>query len=225
MLSYVLLIVSVYAGCCSRGRSVVLQYCCVLQRNSKYVYKIIFPAWSLFVKECCVQVCVCRYKYCTCFRVFLFVALCGRSPCWCFWMCIWFCYMRVSVLLLCMHGVALVGVLFAYKTCALCSAKFQICVQCCILYFQFDLCLLKSVVYTCVSLHILFEGVCVGAPTALAWHRFRWIHWIRWESYPSKMTPLILSTGTVLQSPTLQNPRAHRSNLTHSKVGGVHAKQ
>ncbi len=61
--------------------------------------------------------------------------------------------MRSSLFLLCMHVIALAGVSFSYNTGFLYSAIPNMCTM---LYVQFDLCLLKSVVYSCVSLQILY---------------------------------------------------------------------
>ena len=61
--------------------------------------------------------------------------------------------MRSSLFLLCAHVIALMGVSFSCNTSVVYSAIPNVCTM---LYSQSDLCLVKSVVYRCVSLQILY---------------------------------------------------------------------
>ena len=88
---YAFFLVSFVCACdCSHGRFVFLQHQCCLQCNSKCVYNVVFPVWSLFGKECCLQMRIFTNIVCVsaCFHSLLCVADCR----------VYFCVVGVSML-------------------------------------------------------------------------------------------------------------------------------
>jgi len=150
----ILLYVFFNTSACYRSRRwfAFLHHMLILQYNFKSVYKVVFQVWSLRVKTCCLHMCV----FTSSVRVSAFfwllhsVVCCSAGVFECV-LDVW--YMRSSSLLLCTHVIAFEGVSFSCSTGVASSAIPNMCRM---LYSQSDLCLVKRVVYICVSLQILY---------------------------------------------------------------------